>query len=328
MLTSKGLKDELICVDIILATYNGEKYLGEFLDSLIHQSHQDWLLFISDDGSADATVSIINNYCARDARIILVNSERQGGVVQNFAKCLTYSFSPYIMFADQDDVWLPKKIELLLNKIICIESSFTNHQPILVFSDLTLVNHNLDIISESFYKHNHLNPLNNIQYKFLYWRSTVFGCSVIFNKSLNEIVGEIDERVMMHDHIFAFAASLFGTVAYLDKPTVLYRQHSTNLIGGVNRNILYKIGKIKFYLDSLVIYKSKLKNQLFFIQEKFINTHSLTEKNQVKPYKLNFLNANLSSPYSKILFIINIVLPYAGEKTLFTILLAGYILLT
>ena len=103
-------------VDIAMATYNGEAYIEEQLCSILNQTHTDWTLYISDDGSTDSTTSIIEKYLISDARIKLINRVKQGGVVRNFNKALEATTADYIMLSDQDDFWYENKIELLLNK--------------------------------------------------------------------------------------------------------------------------------------------------------------------------------------------------------------------
>ena len=295
-------------IDILLATYNGSKYLSALIESILEQSYFNWLLLISDDGSQDETVSIVNSYALKDSRIRLVNTQRQGGIIQNFSKCLSYSSSPYIMFADQDDVWLPDKIALSLQAISRTEAKRPEKHPILVFTDLKLVDKNLNIISQSFYRANNLNPVHNIHSSYLAWRSTVFGCSVIFNDSLKQKVGCMDDRVMMHDHIFALTASLFGEVVYLDQATVLYRQHSNNTIGGLSKSSFHKLKNLFYYFNALYRYRQKIINQLDYIHDKFSQDTILSR-------------FSLSSIISRFFYVNHLILPYIQEKSIFTILL-------
>jgi len=114
------LNIDLIKVDIVMATYNGHKYLQEQITSIILQSHKNWRLLISDDASSDKTIEIIKKNIALDSRISLVNCVHQGGVVENFNKALKYISSDYVMFCDQDDFWLEDKISIMLGSIVSL----------------------------------------------------------------------------------------------------------------------------------------------------------------------------------------------------------------
>ena len=106
-------------IDILMATYNGEKFLRPQLDSILQQSNQDWQLVIRDDCSTDRTVEVIKEYqLLRPEQIRLIQAEQPSGSAQNnFFQLLQYSSAEYTMFADQDDVWLPQKIQLTLDKM-------------------------------------------------------------------------------------------------------------------------------------------------------------------------------------------------------------------
>ena len=238
-------------VDIVLATYNGEKFLSEQIDSIIAQDYKNWRLLISDDGSKDRTVKIAENYCNIDNRIILVNKDRQGGVVKNFSKALEFVTSEYIMFCDQDDYWLPGKITHL-KKLLMEKEVVVGKVPLLIFSDLIIVDEALKITNKSFFHGSNINPKDNFNPQFLLWRSAVYGCTVMFNKSLYDVAMPLPSEVTMHDQWFALKASLMGFVMYSNESHVYYRQHGNNVVGAKNKSLFEKIigsfktiGKIK-----------------------------------------------------------------------------------
>ena len=106
-------------IDILMATYNGEKYIVEQIDSIINQTYKNWNLLIRDDNSTDRTLEIIKNYQKKDARIrILDNNKVNLGIVKNFEKLLKISESELIMFSDQDDIWKKGKIKTSENTIM------------------------------------------------------------------------------------------------------------------------------------------------------------------------------------------------------------------
>ena len=130
-------------IDILLATYNGEKYLRDQIDSILNQTYADFNLIISDDASTDDTVKILEEYKKKDSRITVYIQEKNIGSNNNFEFLLTKVQNDYYMLSDQDDIWEKEKIEKSVKKI-----KETNAD--LVFSDLAVVDANLNIINESF----------------------------------------------------------------------------------------------------------------------------------------------------------------------------------
>jgi glycosyltransferase involved in cell wall biosynthesis len=254
-------------IDIVLASYDGENFVGDFIDSLFKQTHENWRLIVSDDGSHDKTTDIINYYGFLDDRIQLVNWFKQGGVIENFNKVLSFVDADYIMFADQDDVWLPDKLEKTIRRIREAESTEGEDVPLLLFTDLTLVDDELNVIAPSFYEYRNLNPLNNTCFRYLFWCSTLFGCTTLFNRALLTLVGDIDDRVIMHDQFFALIASLFGKVVFLNESTILYRQHKSNVVGGLNKTLADKFLGFLRYLDRIYHYYLKILSQTFFLKQ-------------------------------------------------------------
>lgn len=245
-------------VDIAMATYNGEKYISEQIDSIINQNYQNWKLYISDDGSMDDTVKIIKNFVSKDNRIELVNTERQGGVIQNFNKALEHTDAEFIVLSDQDDLWPKNRLEMLVTKI---SNHSGKNQPRLIFTDLTLINETGEIIAESFYKENSLNPLQNVERYNLLWNSTVYGCTTIMNRALLDMVLPIPTNAHMHDQWLAMKAHQNKGLVFFDVPTVLYRQHSENVVGGNKKNIFQKVRDSKS--NSKAILKSVKKTKQY-----------------------------------------------------------------
>lgn len=238
-------------IDIVMATYNGEKYLPEQIESLIGQNYKNWRLLISDDGSTDRTVDILMEYAKADERISIENTARQGGVIQNFSKALQFSTSQYVMFCDQDDIWFPDKISSMLEDLKAIESSRGKDTPILGFSDLCLVDETGAVIHKSFYQYNRLDPKNNFDHKYLSWRSTVYGCTVIFNRALLNRAMPLPNDVPMHDQWFALIAARCGVVFFSPEPQIYYRQHSNNAVGGAGAGLWGKFVSMKhLYLNT------------------------------------------------------------------------------
>lgn len=139
-------------VTILLATLNGEDYLKAQLESIAAQTYENWQLVVGDDGSTDDTISIIEEFSEKhpDQVTIIKNDPPQGSAKDNFISLLRNSYGPYFMFCDQDDVWKPDKIYLTLQKMESLEARYGDKIPILVHSDLSVADSNLEMIAESF----------------------------------------------------------------------------------------------------------------------------------------------------------------------------------
>lgn len=262
-------------IDIAMATYNGEKYISEQIDSIVSQSYQDWVLYISDDGSTDKTAEIVNDFVLQDSRIKLVNKDRQGGVVSNFNKALEHTTSEFIVLSDQDDLWPKDRLKVLLEAILKDNSS----QPRLIFTDLTLVDEEGAIIADSFYKENSIKPLENIRRYNLLWKSTVYGCTTIFNRALLNIALPIPTGAHMHDQWLAMKAQQNEGLAFLDVPTVMYRQHSNNVVGGINKGILRKIKDSRRSINNILYGVKKTKDYLKDQEGLYFNNRTFTSHN-------------------------------------------------
>ncbi|GHV45916.1 hypothetical protein FACS1894204_06430 [Synergistales bacterium] len=220
-------------IAILLATYNGEKFLREQLDSLLAQTCQNWTCYIHDDGSADSTVKIIAEYADDSDKFIVLDYPPQGGAKENFFSMVRKVDAPYIMFCDQDDVWLPEKIEKTLNKMKEIEREQVAEFPVCVFTDLTVVDSTLSIIHQSFAKDILKRTTYNRCFNSLFFNGGVAGCTMMFNNILAGYVYQIGpcRSLFMHDHLFALIALSEGVLSFVSESNILYRQHGGNVIG-------------------------------------------------------------------------------------------------
>ena len=232
---------------ILLATYNGEKYINEMVDSIIAQDYDDWHLVLSDDSSSDSTPQILAKY-AHDypEKITHYESHIRFGNAQNHFMHLLQKFhnAPYIMFCDQDDVWHKDKISKTLSKI---KETEENDVPALVHTDLAVVDGNLNKISDSFCKLSKING-DRLELNQLLVQNVVTGCTVMMNKKLAEICCRcpLPKEALMHDWWVAIICSVFGKSAFLDSATIDYRQHGSNSVGAKNvTSPSYLLEKIK-----------------------------------------------------------------------------------
>lgn len=222
-------------VAILMSTFNGEKYIAEQIESIQKQTYKNWKLFIRDDGSSDNTLTIINEYCSRDKRITILKSKKNVGIVGSFLALLKHAKSKFYMFCDQDDVWLHSKIQDSLE----VMNSVKNQDiPVCIHTDFSLVNSKLDKINE--------NKSRNIFSSFekVLFCNCVVGCTIMINDALKKLIDFENfnyKQIYMHDWWFALIAAEFGQLKYLDKKTILYRQHLNNVVGNLNYNPLFRI---------------------------------------------------------------------------------------
>lgn len=218
-------------IDILLATYNGAGWLRQQLDSLLAQTIPPARILIRDDGSKDGTILIVNEYIMRDKRIRLIpkRGDFPSGAAGNFAALLMEADADYAMFCDQDDVWIPDKIERSLNVMKQLKQVHGKDTPLLVHTDATITDRDLKPLA-SFTKHHHLNP-DIRPFSRLLVQNTAHGCTILANRALVALARPIPPDARMHDMWLALVASAFGQIAYLDEPTLLYRQHGANVIG-------------------------------------------------------------------------------------------------
>lgn len=237
-------------VDVLLATYNGSKYLEAQLDSILAQTHPALRILVSDDGSSDATPQILQRYRARlGERLVLVpNPSAGGGVVRNFANLMQASLddgvAQWTVFADQDDVWLPEKIASLLSEMVRIEGSSIGEGalPCLVHSDLTVVDEGLRVISPSFAQYQRMNPADCSDLSLLSVNQ-VTGCTMMVNRTLLQLALPLPAETIMHDWWCALISST-GRRSYIDTPLILYRQHGTNQLGAKNRALRTRLRRM------------------------------------------------------------------------------------
>ena len=243
-------------VDILMATYNGEKYIKNQIESILNQTYKDWILYIRDDGSKDNTKEIIKNFSNEyPNKIVFIEDEKRGlGAKSNFAELLKYSKSEYCMFCDQDDVWLDSKIDKTLLKMKESEKQYGKSTPILLHTDLLVVNDNLEVISKSFFKYQNLNP-NLTSINYLLVQNNVTGCTMMINNSLKKLSIDIPGECIMHDWWIALVASAKGKIIFLNESTIKYRQHENNEVGAQNyksiNNIIRKAKNMKNNLKSI-----------------------------------------------------------------------------
>lgn len=218
-------------IQVLLATYNGENYLAEQLDSLLAQQGVGFTVLVRDDGSTDSTLDIVQRYMHEfPGQFMLCEKEGRLGAAGSFDWLLSRSDAPYIAFCDQDDVWSPNKLRILLERMHTLEADFGKDAPILVHSDLTVVDRDLHRIHSSFWKYSGLDARRHRLVQLLI-SNTVTGCALLANRALVKRATPIPQEATMHDHWFALVAAATGHIAPVYNPLVAYRQHGRNTLG-------------------------------------------------------------------------------------------------
>lgn len=243
-------------VTIVMTTYNGEKYVGEQIESILSSSYKDVELFIYDDGSKDDTLSILRNYESLSPDIIHVfQNEVNLGVNTNFLSAICKTTTEYVMLCDQDDVWKPNKIAITLKRMRNMEVQIGKEIPLAVFTDAVVVDSELKVLKNSFFESGHLNP-NKIDLPHLLMENKLIGCTVMVNSALRKVLQghKLPQEAKFHDWWLALIASAFGRIGYVNESTLFYRQHGENVVGNTGFLTYFKdrITSLRTQKDSLI----------------------------------------------------------------------------
>jgi len=231
-------------VEILLATYNGEQYLREQLESIVHQEYESWVVRACDDASTDDTYDILKAYQDKypDKFILEKNEQGFGSAKKNFMNLMKHSTCDYVMCCDQDDVWLPNKISLTLQKM---KENEQGEIPVLVHTDLKVVDANLNVLSESFFEHS--NFRKEFELNEILIQNFVTGCTMMMNRPMVTLMSRVEDcdQILMHDWVASILATSVGKVAFVDTPTMLYRQHAINSVGAKKYGFALFLSKLK-----------------------------------------------------------------------------------
>ena len=203
-------------VSVVMATYNGEKYIREQIESILENLGEQDELIISDDCSKDSTRSIINEYILKDKRIKLLDGPKDG-IKQNFANGIKNTTGKYIFLSDQDDIWKEDKVQSVVD-------IFEKEKVKLVIHDAQIVDENLKVADESFFKYRNSGSgiFKNI------WKNTYIGCCIAFDSSIRDKILPIPNDIEMHDQWIGIIAEMEGKVSFVNKVLILYRRHGDN----------------------------------------------------------------------------------------------------
>lgn len=279
-------------VDILVATYNGEKYLKEQLDSILSQTYNNIQIIISDDNSTDGTKTILKQY-ESDDRITIFYQETNLGYIKNFEFLLSKVESALYMLSDQDDIWLPEKVEKSVEKL-------QTENLDLVFGDLEVVDESLNTIYASFTDYMKIsrkikNELGSYKLQYLY--NCMTGCTILSKKSFLDKILPLpnNSKYMVHDYWIGLVVSLYGKIGFLETPYIKYRQHGNNQIGTGKESYKYmKLSQVRnLFIDvKLGIFEAYVQNENVFPDNlKSLNIKAFNYYNMLKnKHYFNFRN--------------------------------------
>lgn len=292
-------------IDVVIATYNGEKYLKEQLDSILGQTYKDIHIICRDDGSTDRTVDIIREYEAEYPEIVslITDDVKCGSSCSNFMQALKHTTAEYVMFSDQDDYWLKDKIRHTLDRMKTIESRVGCNKPVLVFGSYQPVDEKLNPLKDNIKSRQE--AAYKLDFTNLLVQNYVHGCLMMVNRTLADMMGDYNKHILMHDWWGALIAAGGGAVEHIDEVMMLYRQHGDNVVGSVNvKSFQYRMRKVldpetkkasKLYMEQARLLYKRNKNDLtdehrrelkafikLFQKPKFVRVIELVRGNYLK----------------------------------------------
>jgi glycosyltransferase involved in cell wall biosynthesis len=307
-------------ISILVATYNGENYIADQLESLLNQTYQNFKVFVRDDCSTDNTLQVLERYHMQyPNKIYFSKSDSNSGSAKHtFFTLMLQHKDDFVMLCDQDDVWKPNKIEISLCEMNRMRNQYGADTPILVHTDLTVVDENLSLINPSYkkmldadYSRKKLNHLLS--------QNILTGCTSMLNLPLANLINKEPEFCIMHDWWIIMVASCFGYISGLDKQTMYYRQHKNNSVGAVNvKDIKYQISKalhsddIRTALNDtyiqaqnfLDVYQDKLSTEQVELIENYISIPNLSKIEKIELLiRKDFFKNTLSRKVAQLLYI-------------------------
>ena len=243
-----GAVVSLAAIEVVLPTYNGVLYLEAQIGSIYHQTLRPQRVLLRDDGSSDGTQALISQLQQRYGDWLQVlPADVNLGCVANVNRLLETTKAPYVALSDQDDLWLPQKLQLSLNRLQQLEQQHGADTPLLVHSDLELVDQDGIPLGCSYLKRQRLDPLRTAPLD-LAVTNVVTGCTVLLNRALLDKALPIPPQALMHDWWLALVTSVFGRIELLPQSTVLYRQHGHNVLGAQGLGLLYWCRRLRRFM--------------------------------------------------------------------------------
>lgn len=263
-----------------MSTYNGQDYLIEQIQSILNQTNHEWHLYIRDDGSSDKTCKIIQSFAQKYNCITFINDKNREnvGVVRSFMRLLQVIKADFYMFSDQDDVWLPNKVQITLNRMLqCHYQSL----PVCVHTNLEVVDNSL----KKYVSASRKLVWSSFQ-RLLFW-NCVTGCTIMVNQKLKNMIKFKNmnyDNIYMHDWWIALIAAEFGEISFINKSTMLYRQHGNNVEGSLQR---HSVKEVIYRLTNYDYDRANMKKIILIANEFYCEYNgrlSLNDELYVKEY--------------------------------------------
>ncbi|GAA4327277.1 glycosyltransferase family 2 protein [Mucilaginibacter gynuensis] len=269
-----------------MATYNGEHYIKEQLDSLLRQTYTNWKLMIRDDGSADNTIAIATGYTHRHTNISLqINHTSIKGARSNFAALYDMAAKSndtrYIMFCDQDDIWLPEKIEKTLATMQEAEIQYPT-VPIMVYGNLELMTSSGGFLDEQ------IRLMPRMDFNHTIAQNYAFGCTMMINKPLITAIDHIPTEAQNHDYWISLTATALGRAVYISEKLIRYRQHELNVTAqgaGFKKRIVRFTTGFKRQLTAFRSQITMLEKFLHIFDGKLTDDKKLMLESYLKAYR-------------------------------------------
>lgn len=227
-------------ISVALAYYDGGEYIEAQLDSILSQLSEQDEIILSVDRAFDGSMDLLKEREAQDKRIFLTNGPARG-VVKNFEHAISMCSGDLIFLSDQDDVWLPDKVEK-------VKAAFYDKEVMAVLHDAKIVDENLNEVEPSFFKlrHSETGFLKNL------WRNSYVGCCMAVRKELIPQIFPIPESIYMHDYWIGATAEQVGKVELIREPLILYRRHSSNVTEMHHGSFFFMLEK-RFHMLTTVV---------------------------------------------------------------------------
>lgn len=282
-------------IQVLLATYNGQDYIVDQIESILlnfeRAPNYHCEILISDDASKDSTIQVIETKFSSYTNVKILSDERKGGVKNNFTYLINAANADLIFFCDQDDFWLPNKLSKFIEQFYDYNGNDLHGDiPVLVHSDLCVVDKHLSPINASMFNYQKLNP--DPTFPNLIVSNSITGCVTAINRSLLEILKSSSiNNSIMHDWYIGLIAKAMGKVIFLPSSFILYRQHGNNQVGAkkIGFRNLFDFKKIKEALYS--IRTTKEQAQLFLAD--FSDSISPKTSKIVNDYILSFKKSSV-----------------------------------
>jgi len=268
---------------LIIGTYNGGSYIAEQLLSVLQQKWLPSQIIISDDGSTDDTLSIVQKiFISHHFSHYQIIDAPHKGVIHNFLSALHFATGDYIFFADQDDTWLPNKVEVFFEHI-----DSTSQTPMLAFSDARLISSDGQLLHASFFDYQGLSA-NFMNDDSIIYKSCVQGAACCINTTLKDLIIKSlpyiqINNLYMHDWWFSLLAHYYGDVIFIDQALIDYRQHQENQIGVFNKHF-----RFYYYIKNYLLYFKNFRQAIRQMKELeiFVQSYAVKPIHELKCRKL------------------------------------------